>query len=330
MILNYLKSFENPLLREYKKYNINYFKASDFKKYKKEQEEADREIVILRNTRLKELSEDSKEVTEDKEYLDLGDKKYELIKARKCIADGYICVGENMFVCIEQPIFLVIILWFGLFLGLLGLFFALFRFLPENIIKPPALDKEDETDWDGNPFTSGENSVANQEVTVIPGYADIIAKSGQSAVPLYNPDENTVYMVYTITEKVNTEIVGHYSDIAEAQGVVNENKVEYENVLESGVYKVKDKATGETSTTYLEYKVISSASGGYDVEKSESNVLYFTKAIAPGNKASEDWDIKQSLGTGEHEVQFRISTYDIDTESMCYGAVVDVNIKVLD
>ena len=64
-----------------------------------------------------------------------------------------------------------------------------------------------------------------------------------------------------------------------------------------------------------------------EVRKIVSDVLWFSKAIAPGNKI--DWDVKDCFDKGEHEgVQLRISTYDVNTEEICYGATLDVEVEV--
>ena len=75
-----------------------------------------------------------------------------------------------------------------------------------------------------------------------------------------------------------------------------------------------------------EYKSIANTDGTYAVIKIKSKIIYFTNGIAP-NK-SIDWNVYDFLGQGTHEVQIRISTYDVETNTPCYGAVQDTKITV--
>lgn len=55
-------------------------------------------------------------------------------------------------------------------------------------------------------------------------------------------------------------------------------------------------------------------------------MIYFTNGIAPGKAV--DWNVCNSLGHGTHDVQIRITTYDVKTNTPCYGAVQDTKITV--
>lgn len=72
----------------------------------------------------------------------------------------------------------------------------------------------------------------------------------------------------------------------------------------------------------------------------EGNDVYFKYTISEDDKVIIDTDYlkpnsqievdlyKQLSGTGEHKLQFLISTYDVETLSDCNGAIQDVTVKV--
>ena len=56
--------------------------------------------------------------------------------------------------------------------------------------------------------------------------------------------------------------------------------------------------------------IIQESGSQYVVKERTSSLVFYTGSIRP-NKA-KDWDIKKSLDIGEHDVLFRIRTYDMD------------------
>ena len=83
---------------------------------------------------------------------------------------------------------------------------------------------------------------------------------------------------------------------------------------------------GTTSNIITEYKGEAVSDNEYKVYENTYRVVYFTKGIAPGK--SVEWDIYKSLGPGVFDVQFRISTFDVETNAVCYGAIETVHIEV--
>lgn len=324
MILNYA-DIGHKNLEEYKKkkVQIKVFKPKQFDEYKEEMEKRDISVSVVRNTRLKELKEDSDEVKKG-EYLVIDNKKYKLIKERGRVAVAYIPIDETRFVRIETNAIIFIIL-LGVLMGGICLFSQVGTG-DDPIIPLPDIEMDSEAeDWDGEGNKTGEDSVAEQENTVIPGFSTFKATKEASLIKLYNLPENTVNFVYTITKPTDSKAVESFDNLDEAQKYVSKNTITYENYYdeEAGNYLLKD-STGNLTDIMVEYKIVKEDK--YIVYKEESEVIYFTKGIAP-NK-SVDWNVYNSLGIGVHELQFRISTYDINTNVACYGAIQNVVITI--
>ena len=132
--------------------------------------------------------------------------------------------------------------------------------------------------------------------------------------------ENTVNFVYAITKPMDTVQEDTFTTAEQAQKYINSHAVTYENFYnaETNEYLLKD-SNGNVTDTLTEYKSIANtAYGTFAVIKVTSKIIYFTNGIAPGKAV--DWNVCNSLGQGTHEVQIRVSTYDIETNVQCYGA----------
>ena len=330
MILQYHK-LEDERLEQYKDPKILYFKPDDFKDYRKELEEEGRTVTVIRNTKFKELDEDDDDV-KDEEYLEIKGKKYKLLDENEKHTRGYFYVGDDKFIRIQGNLFFLIPLFSGLaaLLAILIIIFCI-RGCGNDEISVGGepgndLEFEDVNKWDGTQQQNGDNTTAAQESTIIPGFAKITATEGASTIQLYNPTENTVYFVYTITELETKDEIGTYATVDEAQKEATAQSPTYTNYYDeaTGKYMLED-GDGNKTDKMVECKV-SEKDGKYVVTKSVSRVIYFTKAIAPDN--SVDWDIKESLEPGTYNLQFRISPYDVETQSLCYGAISDVLVIV--
>ena len=327
MILKYV-NLGHDKLEDYKKkkLEIKVFKPKEFDKYKEAMEQEEKRVVVIRNTKLKELDDDSDEV-KDGEYLEIGERKFKLIKERGRVAVAYIPIDELTFVRIESNLFLFLIL-FG---ALLGGFILLTQipFGGKPVVPLPDIEMDsDAGDWDGEGNKTGEDSVASQENTIIPGFSTFKATKEACLIKLYNFPENTVNFVYTITKPITKEAVETFDNIDEAQKYVTENTENYTNYYDEATnnYQLKDK-NGNPTDIMIEYKSVTEGDK-YVVYKHESEIVFFTKGIAP-NK-SFDWNAYETLGVGVHNVQFRISTFDVESNAACYGAVQDVVITILE
>lgn len=186
---------------------------------------------------------------------------------------------------------------------------------------------ESGSDWDGQQHLNGSDSISSQESTSIPGYAQVSASKDRPYLSLYNPPENTVNFVYTITKPIDTVQEDIFTTAEQAQTYINDYAVTYENFYnaETNEYLLKD-STGNVTDILTEYKSIANTDGTYTVIKVTSKMIYFTNGIAPGKAV--DWNVYDSLGQGSHKVQIRITTYDVETNVQCYGAIQDTTITV--
>lgn len=328
MILKYTNiGHENLEDYKKKKLEIKVFKPKEFDEYKEEMEQQNQRVVVIRNTKLKELKDDSDEV-KDEEYLEIDNRKFKLIKERGRVAVAYIPIDELTFVRIESNILLFIILLGILLAGICFLTQVPMGDTEEPLLPLPDIEMDsDAGDWDGTQHDNGGTSQATQDNIIIPGYGKVKASKEAGLLKLYNPEENTVNFIYLMTEETNNEAVENFSSIDEAQKYVTDNTIKYENYYDEANddYKLKD-ADGNITDEMIEYKITSDSDGTYTVNKSTSTVIYFTKGIAPDKYV--DWNITDYLSTGEHTIQFRISTFDVDTNSACYGAIQEVNITI--
>lgn len=295
------------------------FDEKDFKDYKKELENQNRYVHVLANTCLKPVNKKSNqnmiEITKE--------KRFQIHKHRhRFHTIGYIPVSETDFVRIESGIPLLYIF----LLLLLCITTAIYMEFNPKIPNNPSIDMDNTHDWDGNEHQNGDASDETQDNTVIPGFASIKADSTASNVQLYNPKENTVNFVYTILEYISETKVETVESIDDAQKYITKYTHDYQNDNSSeNRYLLIDKTTNETTDTYVTYKA-TEKDDRYVITKQTYKIVYFTKGIAPGQAV--DWNIYQSLGTGNYDLQFRISTFDVETNQPCYGAVLDVKATI--
>lgn len=111
---------------------------------------------------------------------------------------------------------------------------------------------EDAIDWNGSKRTDF-TEVPEDEGTAIPGYTRIVVNENNQSIQLYNFEDNTSYLIYTI----------------------------------------------------------------YD---SNGKEVFKTNAIAPGKAVY--WNVYETMGQGEHVVDMNVSTFDVDTQVECCGAVM--------
>jgi len=327
MILNY-NDIGHQKLEEYKKkkVQIKVFKPKEFDEYKKEMEQQEQNVTVVRNTKLKVLKDDDEDV-KNGEYLAIGDKKYKLVKERGRVAVAYIPIDATRFVRIESNLLLFILL-FGMGVGL----FLLLTQVPvgeKPIIPLPDIEMDSNADdWDGEGNKPNDDSVAEQENITIPGFSTFKATKEANLIKLYNLPENTVNFIYTITKPTANDIVEEFDDIDEAQKYITKNTITYQNYYDETTknYEVQD-SDGNITDLIIEYKM-EAKDDKYIIHKIQSEVIYFTKGIAPN--MSIDWNVYEALGVGVHKLQFRISTYDINTNGACYGAIQDVVITIVE
>lgn len=325
MILNYVE-LKNQYMTNFnrKGLDIHILKPDDFEDYKKFIEESGNNVTVIGNTKLKPIKDN------DNNYIIIQGKKFEVTDGKQCLAKGYIPVGNHQFVRLEKTYLMGIIIAGSCGIAACGVIAGLAIALPLQNSVPAttsSLLMESGSDWDGQQHLNGSDSISSQESTSIPGYAQVSADKDRPYLSLYNPSKNSVNFVYTITKPMDTIQEGTFSTVQQAQDYINSQAITYENYYnsETNDYQLKD-STGNVTDTLTEYKSIANTDGTYTVIKITSKIIYFTNGIAPGKAV--DWNICNSLEQGKHEVQIRISTYDVETNVQCYGAIQDTTISV--
>lgn len=325
MILNYVE-MENQYTTNFnrKGLDITILKPDDFEDYKKSVEERGNTVTVIGNTKLKPVKGDNNN------YIIIQGKKFEVIDGKMCSAKGYIPVGDNQFVRLEKTYLMGVIIASSCGIAACGVIAGLAIALPLQQSVPTttsSLLMESGSDWDGQQHLNGEGSVSSQENTSVPGYARVSAGKDRPFLSLYNPMENTVNFVYAITKPIDTVQEDTFTTAEQAQKYINSHAVTYENFYnaETNEYLLKD-SNGNVTDTLTEYKSIANTDGTYTVIKVTSKMIYFTNGISPGK--SVDWNVYDFLGQGSHKVQIRITTYDVETNVQCYGAIQDTTITV--
>ena len=324
MLLMYNKSFmhEDLVKETVKNEKIKVFKPEDFDNYVKQvKEKENKDVEVVFNTKLKSVKPDADD--ESKNYLIISETYFELIDKKDKAAKFYISVDEYSVIRVEKsgifPIIIALLLA-GLVVG--GIFVYINKPAKEDPNNPLDMDTSQQTGQGEEIRTS--DSEFYQESTVIPGYAEIEASKKAALIPLSNPEENTVNFVYTILNTKSSSVDKTFDNASDASAYVSENTVAYENVEENGKFFLKT-PSGEKTTEFIEDKK-EEKDGKVNVIKNVYDLVYFSKGIAPGNHI--DWNCYDYLGTGDFNVQFRISTYDVETSSQCYGAVQTVHIII--
>ena len=322
MIYNYNKSFLHDELetRKIKDFKYRVFTQKDFDDYVQEVKENENiDVEVIFNTKLEAIKEDK--LDDNKDYLLIHSYYFELLKESDKKAKFYIPIEKDKFIRVEKKNILPIIL---LLIGL-GFIFTIGFIVtrPKEPIPTPIQSDEQQQIGTGDPITTN-NSDFYQESTIIPGYAQIEATSKSNLIPLSNPEENTVKFVYTILVKESEVVDKTFDDYSEAANYIIDNSVEYTNYKDGNNYTLKD-SNGDITNYLIEYKAKENDTKT-DVIKTTYKVVYFSDGIEPGYHI--DWNCYESLGVGDFETQFRISTYDVDTSAQCYGAVQNVHIIV--
>ncbi len=298
------------------------FEKDDFKSYVKALEDNNKYVHIVARTALREIDSKDDEDT-DEDWVEIPDengelKKFKIYNKRHRLRTvGYLPLSEMEFIQIESGLpFLILLI--PITLAIVAAVWL--NFNPSGI---PPIEEDDMEDWDGNSHMNGENSDASTESTTIPGFANITVNKSSPSVQLYNPPENTVRFVYTITEQTSKKVLKTFDTSADAMSYVSEHEPKYKNDYSSeGRYQLIDLKTNKAIDTYVEYTVKESVNHKFTVTKTKSKVIYFTKEIKPGKAVN--WNATEQLEPGTHDLEFRISAYDVDTDMQCYGVVLDV------
>lgn len=150
---------------------------------------------------------------------------------------GYVLVFDNTYIAVKKnsPILFALIGVAAICLIGAGIMFVMSgktgEVSPE--IAPAELDIANGQDWDGNLPQNGEQSVANSESIEIPGYAEMHLDGEHKEISLINPENNTVYFVYTIKDEAGTVI--YESQAIEPNKMISVNLYD---LLEIGEHKL--------------------------------------------------------------------------------------------
>ena len=193
-----------------------------------------------------------------KAYTDLENGlEFNVYKKKPLFVKGYAHVEDNKYVYVARnPIFLILLL----LLLLLACCVGLWKFLPNSEVKVPEQVQEllpiaDSEDWDGE-YAKGEESEAIAEQTEIPGYANLFVSKESPTINLINPDGNTVYFKYIISEN---DVVLFETDLIEPNKMIPANLYDVltdgEHVLKFQIntYDVETQAAcnGATQTVHM-------------------------------------------------------------------------------
>ena len=214
MCQNYnIQTIESSIIntKHYHRNNLefDYIKPKEFEKYAEQYKP-----IIIGSIKLKTTDKDNIDTVTIKS----NDKifRYELIRQPKENEDktkiiekpkkvlGYILVSENTYVAVLKSDFIIPILLLFLFCFLLIGCIIGYKSCSPDTPSLPNLEKESGEDWDGDLPSNGKNSEANSESTQIPGYTDLYVSAENPEIQLINPEGNTVYFQYTISENDTT------------------------------------------------------------------------------------------------------------------------------
>lgn len=213
----------NYKVKHYKKDNLefDYLSKSEFKKFVEASEKDGKTISVLGTVDIKKGSNSNQ-----KDILRISSNdcefNYELFNKPEDLTDKskwdkkvgmYISVGEDRYIAVSKKLFLIPII---ILLGLLGI---LIGFLLWN--RTP----DDPSDDSGFHIISGEdikepdNENQITEITAnmtLPGYSDTILSESKKTLNLINPDDNTVFLAYSIFyegEEIYTTIDKESGDV---------------------------------------------------------------------------------------------------------------------
>lgn len=162
--------------------------------------------------------------------------EFNVYKKKPLLIQGYANVEQNRYVYVAQrPIFLILLLGLFLIAGCLGIF-GLFNTNPDVVPVPEEVKEllpiADGEKWDGE-YEKGEESTPIVEQTEIPGYANLFVSKDAPTINLINPDGNTVYFKYIISE--NDEVIFE-TDLIKPNEMIASNLYE---LLTDGTHKLK-------------------------------------------------------------------------------------------
>lgn len=146
MILHY-NAMEYPNMSNYKKRDIKLkiFKPRAFKDYRTAVERKGGCVTVIRNTTLKECSNN-----EQDEFLVAGYLNFRLKEEKLGSAIGYIPVGQNRFVRIERKMWLLVAILIFIICGVICL--LLWKNAPSAVEPVTTLEMENGDVWDGQQY----------------------------------------------------------------------------------------------------------------------------------------------------------------------------------
>lgn len=180
--------------------------------------------------------------------------------AGKGFVKGYLKVSDTEYIEIKSFVFIPLILLFAVLLLSAILAFALFN-------KPSddnnSLSIASSKDWDKNLPANGDSDSqqASTESISIPGYSDLYVSADNPSIELINPDNNTVYMVYTVSYK--DKVIYETDGVIPAGKMVDANFYElfnkkqgaYDVVFQISTYDVETNAPCNGATQHVTINV---------------------------------------------------------------------------
>ena len=207
MIYNFKSLFEYKGFKAYSDGNgIRYFKPEDFEEFRKNQEAIGNSISIKRFTHCKSIPQEKTKLNKDYAVIsDTGvnqaNQKFTLVKAsksekliglRRVKGYGQLVNGEWVALCeTNRKLLLILLSALGLSASSLFGMYALSH---------AKTDGKNGLEFEGIDITDESEIPAIVDYTQIPGFYDITATDEHPYLRLQNPESNSVYFMYTITE----------------------------------------------------------------------------------------------------------------------------------
>lgn len=149
---------------------------------------------------------------------------------------GYVLIFDNTYIAVKKNSLMLFVLLGIAAVCLIGGAILLVNGRQGEVsdeIAPVELDIADGQNWDGTLPQNGEQSEANSESIEIPGYAEMHLSADNKEIQLINPEGNTVYFVYTITD--DTDNVIYESQAIEPNKMISVNLYD---LLDIGEHKL--------------------------------------------------------------------------------------------
>lgn len=213
------------------------------------------EYHIVGSTFFKKAKED------DEDILKVNEDGYVICKSRFSFTKGYLNVGNNEFVrvAIRAPLIIWFLLMGLLLLGIiLGIHFWSKSANPDKQVNSDIdipIDGSEEGDTKPNQVPHVTEKEEFIEITV---YPEIVVDATTPNIPLYNSENNTVYIQYYV----------------------------YEN----------------------------------------ETLLHKTGLVPPGYRVQ--WNAKEVLSVGTHDLEIVMNCYDVETKAACDGATTHCTVTV--